>query len=129
MQGVRKPVTGISATNRSRVTNGTQLLIGVDGRSPTARRFRDLIRAYEDEFDITTEADRVLVRQAALLALRSEQLQAAVVNGEAVDTELLTNLSGQIRRLLADLRRKAQQSAPAPASILDHLAASGEDAG
>ena len=37
MQRLYKQVTGISATNRSRVTNGTQLLLGVDGRSPSAR--------------------------------------------------------------------------------------------
>jgi|SRR5579871_4330480 len=121
MQPVHRQVTGISSTNRSRVTNGSQLLIGVDGRSPRARRFRDLVRAYEAEFEVTTELDRGLIRQAALLTLKSEQLQAAVVNGEAVDTEILTNLSGQIRRLLGDLRRKAALGQTASPSLQDHL--------
>ena len=35
MQRLHKQVIGISTTNRSRVTNGTQLLVGVDGRSPS----------------------------------------------------------------------------------------------
>src|SRR5579871_3671967 len=121
MQPVHRQVTGISATNRSQVTNGTRLLVGVDGRSHSARRFRDLVRAFEAEFEVITELDRVLIRQVAQLTLRSEQLQAAVVNGEAVDTEILTNLSGQIRRLLGDLRRKAAQGQTASPSLQDHL--------
>jgi hypothetical protein len=101
--------------------------MGVDGRSPAARRFRDLVHAYEAEFEVTTELDRGLIRQVALLTLKSEQLQAAVVNGDAVDTDILTNLSGQIRRSLKDLRRKAAESAPAPtSSLIEHLAASSD---
>ena len=40
MQHVHKPTTRVSATNRSKVTNGSRLLLGVDGRSPQARRSR-----------------------------------------------------------------------------------------
>ena len=117
----------ISTTNRSKVTNGTRLLIGVDGRSPTARRFRDLVHAYEAEFESVTEVDRNLIRQAALLALKSEQLQAAVVRGERVDTETITNLAGQLRRTLADMKRKAEATTPAPTSILEQLAAHADE--
>ncbi|WP_298106320.1 hypothetical protein [Bradyrhizobium sp.] len=113
---------------RSRVTNGTRLLVGVDGRSPNARRFRDLVRAYEAEFESVTEVDRNLIRQAALLALKSEQLQAAVVRGDRVDTETITNLAGQLRRTLADMKRKAETTtAPAPTSILEQLAAHADE--
>lgn len=126
MQRLRKSVTGISTTNRSRVTNGTRLLMGVDGRSATARRFRDLVRSYESEFESTSEADRNLIRQAALLALKSEQLQAAVVRGEPVDADTLTKLAGQSRRVVGDLRRKAEASAPAPISIHEHLSRGSE---
>jgi hypothetical protein len=72
MQRVHNRVTGISATNRSRVTNGTQLLVGVDGRSPNGRRFRDLVRAYEAEFGSATEVDRNLIRQAEAPAASRE---------------------------------------------------------
>ncbi|WP_316229608.1 hypothetical protein [Bradyrhizobium sp. SZCCHNR1070] len=128
MQQVRKSVTDISSTNRSRVTNGTRLLVGVDGRSAEARRFRDLVRSYESEFESTTEADRNLIRQAALLALKSEHLQAAVVRGEPVDADTLTKLTGQLRRILADLRRKSEAQAPAPLSIHQHLSRHAEPA-
>jgi len=126
MQRLRKSVTGISSTNRSRVTNGTRLLMGVDGRSAEARRFRDLVRSYEAEFESTSESDRNLIRQAALLALKSEQLQAAVVRGEAVDADTLTKLAGQLRRVLGDLRRKAAASAPTPISLHEHLSRSSD---
>jgi hypothetical protein len=120
MQRLRKSVTGISATNRSRVTNGTHLLMGMDGRRAEARRFRDLVQSYESEFESTSEADRTLIRQAALLALKSEQLQAAVVRGEPVDADTLTKLGGQQRRVVGDLRRKAAASSPAPISLHEH---------
>ena len=65
MKRLHKPVTANSSTNRSRVTNGTQLLIGVDSRSPAGRRFRDLMRGYEAEFVVASEQDRGLIRQVA----------------------------------------------------------------
>jgi len=45
MQRLPKPIASISTFNRSRVSNGTLLLQGIDGRSASARRFRDLIRS------------------------------------------------------------------------------------
>jgi hypothetical protein len=38
-----------SRTLRSRVTNGSQLLAGVDGRTAAARRYRDLCMALADD--------------------------------------------------------------------------------
>jgi hypothetical protein len=66
MKRLHKPVTANSGTNRSRVTNGGQLLIGVDSRSPAARRFRDLMRGYEAEFVVASEQDRGLIRQVPM---------------------------------------------------------------
>ena len=94
MQRVHKRVTGISATNRSRVTNGTSLLDGIDGRNAIARRFRDILRGYEEEFTVATEAERVPVCQAATLAVLSEQLQAKLINGELIDADTISKVSG-----------------------------------
>jgi hypothetical protein len=77
MQRLHKPVTPISSTNRSRVSNGTLLLQGIDGRSASARRFRDLIRSYSEDFDVVSEADETLVRTAAMLTLALEGMTAA----------------------------------------------------
>ena len=49
MQALRSNIATARATTRSEVSNGTRLLQNVDGRSSSARRFRDLVRAYEGE--------------------------------------------------------------------------------
>jgi hypothetical protein len=49
------------------VTNG-RLPNGIDGRrSLAARRFRDLVQAYEAEFEVATQLDRNLIRSTWLL--------------------------------------------------------------
>lgn len=109
MQPLRKHLAPGSVTNRSAVTNGSRLLDGIDGRSPAARRFRDLVQAFETEIggDQPSELQRGLVRQAAALALRAEQLQAAIVRGEMVDDDHFIRLSGEARRLIDTLKSKA----------------------
>src|SRR5215203_5415312 len=100
MQANHARSTSVSLTNRSAVTNGTRVLNGVDGRSASGRRFRDLIRDFGEPFGglkALTGSDRVLVKQAAALALRAESMQAAIVNGEAVDHDALIRLSGEAR--------------------------------
>jgi hypothetical protein len=115
-----------SPFGRSRLTNG-RLPAGVDGRSPQARRWRDLVRSYEQEFEVASELDRSMISMAATLALTLEGMQATQLRGEAVDAGELTRLAGQLRRVLSELRRKAETSAPAPISILDHIAANHGD--
>ena len=103
-----------SLTNRSRVTNGTRLLEGIDGRTPSARRFRDLIDSFASDLggmQQLSEAERALVKQAASVTIRAEQLQAGIVRGETVDPDELIRLSNTSRRLLASIRRRA---APKP---------------
>lgn len=98
---------------RSAVSNGTRLLAGVDGRSATARRFRDLVAELTAEVggaDDLSAAERSAIRQAAALMLRIEQVQALIVRGEPVDNDVLIRLSGESRRLLAGLRKRAPQS-------------------
>jgi hypothetical protein len=104
--------TSVSLTNRSAVTNGTRVLDGVDGRSAGGRRFRDLIRDFSKPFgglEALGEGDRVLIRQAAALALRAEAMQAAIINGEAVDHDALIRLSGEARRILSSIKRRAER--------------------
>jgi hypothetical protein len=105
----------------------SDLLSRVDGRIFDARRFKNLLRAYEEEFCPTTEAKRSLVRTAATLTLSLEDMQAARLRGESVDAGELTRLAGQQRRVLADLRRNTEASAPAALSLHDHLAVSHDD--
>jgi hypothetical protein len=125
MQHDREPIDRIKAQARSKITNGGRMLDGIDGRSIVARRFRDILRGLLVEFDVTTEADQALVRQAAVLSVLSEQLQAQMVRGEPICAKTVTNLSGQLRRILGDLRQRTGQRGPAPPSLHEHLAAFG----
>lgn len=99
----RKPTT------RSRVTNGSLLLAGIDGRSADARRYRDLVEAFSREIDRgagLTAAEMTLVRQAAAVALRSELLQSDIVAGRNVDLSQVTRLSNTLTRLVSALKAK-----------------------
>lgn len=92
-----------SLTNRSRVTNGTRLLEGIDGRSAEARRYRDLCQSFADDCGgaaALTEAQRTLVRQAAMLAVQSEKFQAAMIRGEMVSDEQMTRVANSLSRTL-----------------------------
>jgi hypothetical protein len=83
-------VTSRPASQRSRVTNGSKLVAGLDGRSAEARRYRDLQLSYADDAggaDSLTEAQRALIAQAADLTIQSERLRGAMLRGEAVDVE------------------------------------------
>jgi hypothetical protein len=105
----------ISLTNRSKVTNGSKLLTGIDGRSATARRFRDLSADFAREHgggSALSPAELGMVRQAAAITLRAEQLQAAIVRGEPVLADELIRLSSEARRILSGLRRRHSQKAP-----------------
>jgi hypothetical protein len=116
-------------SGRSAVTNGTRLFLssaGIDYRSLAARRFRDLIHSYEADFEVVTEADQSLVRTAAMLTIKGEQMQAALVRGENVESDEIVRNAGQLRRILGDLRRKSEAAQTASPSLLEHLAAANE---
>lgn len=125
MEQDRTHKSALKPMARSRITNGKQLLDGIDGRSAIARRLRDILHGLLIEFEIQTPADELLIRQAASLSVISEQLQTKIVNGELVDVSTVTNLSGQLRRILGDLRKRSGQRGPAPPSLHEHLAAFG----
>jgi hypothetical protein len=112
---VRRPSFARSAASlaRSALSNGNRLLDGIDGRSASARRFRDLIHDLTKEHvgkdaPLTT-GEHNLVRQAAALVLRAEQLQSRLVRGEPVDEDLLIRLSSEGRRILANLARRRER--------------------
>jgi hypothetical protein len=68
---------------RSRISN-TDLLPLADQRSTSARRHRDLVRAFTADAggaDNLTEAKRQLIRGAAALAFATETLEARAVAG------------------------------------------------
>jgi hypothetical protein len=117
-QGPARPDLG-----RDKVSNGRLLPPGVDLRSAGARRYRYLVSSYSDEIGTDpTESERALIRQAASLQLRIEQLQVRVVRGEDVSADEIIRLSSEHRRLLSLLQGKADSAKPAaPAAIDQYL--------
>jgi hypothetical protein len=72
---------------RSRVTNGADILPNVDARSAIARRYKDVVSAIlADQAGATqcTEARQQLIRRFAAAAVIAEQMEARLINGEAI---------------------------------------------
>jgi len=119
-----RPAAHSPQFNRSRVTNGRDLLPGIDGRSAWARRFRDLIDGLTADLgSVLSEAERLQVRTAASLQLHVEQLTAQMVRGEAVDPDAITRAANGATRALSALKRRGTARGPAPASLATYLAA------
>lgn len=106
-------IPGTSIKNRSRVSNGSWLLDGVDNRSAVGRRYRDLCMSFADDLggaDSLTEPQRAQIRQLAAVTVESEKLQSAIVKGEKVDHETLVRLTNLSARLVKQLGIKAAGS-------------------
>src|SRR5260370_9974395 len=113
MHALRTNNAGGRATTRSKVSNGTRLFANTDGRTSSARRFRDLVQSFEAEFDgALCEADRSLIRQAATLLLKSEQMQEAVVRGESVGSDALIRMASTANRVLVPITPKSAKPKP-----------------
>lgn len=94
------------AASRSRVSNGSAVLAGVDGRSAAARRFRDICGALTAELGGGLgEMELLQVRAAAGLQLHVEELTARMARGEPVSSEELTRAGNGAIRALESLRR------------------------
>jgi hypothetical protein len=91
---------------RSRVTNGSALLPGVDGRSSWVRRCRDVIREHVADLggvDNCSAAERSLVRRASVLTVELERMErqfALAGEASAEDLDIYARVAGNLRRLL-----------------------------
>lgn len=91
------------------------MLLGVDGRSLMARRFREIVTHIESDLggDLT-EAQRHLVCRAATLAIWCEEREAELAGGAEFDAGAYATISNALRRLLTDLglERRARDLTP-----------------
>jgi hypothetical protein len=79
---------GPGLPKRSRITNGRDVLPGIDGRGVIARRYRDIANAIASDqggADHLSEARLQLVRRFAAAAVLAEQMEAKLPNGEKID--------------------------------------------
>ena len=101
------------------------MLPGLDGRSATARRFRDLVNAFVADMgglDRCSEVRLGLVRCLAATTVQAEMLEARMVNGDAIDIATLCTLASTTVRLSQrlGLERRARNVTP---SVGEYLAA------
>jgi len=88
-----RPTVGhLKNPQRSRITNGSALLPGVDGRSAWIRRCKDVIAAHLSDLggaDSVSEAEHSIVRRCATLTVELERLEAVFATaGEATADQL-----------------------------------------
>src|SRR5258705_10925419 len=78
------PVALRSSKLRSKLSNGSKLLPMTDGRSATARRFKDLVEDIAADLggkDHLSESQRQLIRRAAMLSAEAERMVALAARG------------------------------------------------
>jgi hypothetical protein len=121
-----------SPAQRSRVGNGKVLLPLVDGRSVTARRFKDLVEDISNDLGGAgqlSEGQKQLIRRAAMLSAESERMEALAARGEAeFNIELYGMLCDRLGRLFGrlGLERRARDvdATPTLAEIARRIHAS-----
>jgi hypothetical protein len=109
---------------RSRVSNGTRLLIGGDARSKVARRWRDLVLDAEAErggSEALTLTQRQAIRRWATLAVQCEQMEADLAAGRPVSPEVYGQLVDRADR--AARRMGPVRKAPARPTLFERYPA------
>src|SRR5246500_810037 len=125
IEAISFPSDEFRSRTRSAVTNHTDLLPGLDGRSASARRFRDLVTAFVVDMgglDRCSEIRLGLLRRLAATTVQAEMLEARMVNGEAIDIAILCTLASTTVRLrqALGLERRTRDVTP---SLGQYLAA------
>ncbi len=122
IQADRNNVASKPRPSRSVVANGTRLFAdGVDGRTATARRYRDLVEDFKADLgDHPSVAQMQLVRRAASLSVWCEEQEKRIAKGENIDIGPLTTAANSLRRILQDIGVKP---APRSISLEEYLAA------
>jgi hypothetical protein len=94
---------------RTAIANGRAILEGVDNRSHTARRYREInaliSRDVSPDADLT-EAQKQLIRSAAGLVILRERLDVLAVNGKQIDAGEYCAVSNTLRRVLVTIGLK-----------------------
>jgi hypothetical protein len=114
------------ATTRSQITNRPLRLRGLDGRSGSGRRRRDLIEAFAEALggrQGLSDVRMIDVRRAAELVAVAEEARAEALKqgGASVDLNTLVKLEGMADRATRKLGIKAPDKPAAP-SLAEHVA-------
>lgn len=119
-------VTQAKPTGRSRIGNGKALLPDVDGRSAAMRRYKEILaQLTADMGGDPSEAQTMIARRAATLAVWCESAEADMARGAAFDIASFTTAANSLRRLLADLglERRPRDVTPTVRDFIEGRAA------
>lgn len=97
-----------SPQQRSRLSNNPRKLPGVDGRTASARRYRDLVHEVLAEFG--EDAPTTKVRELATLRMTLETTQGSALAGDPSAANDLIRLSNAVCRLERALRARRKPS-------------------
>jgi hypothetical protein len=122
--GDRSHVGQRSAAQRSRITNGRDLLPDIDGRGAVARRFRDIVSAIlvdQGGVDQCSESRKQLIRRFAAAAVIAEQMESRLANGEQISITEHAQLASTLVRIAQriEINRRANDITPALPDYLD----------
>jgi hypothetical protein len=115
MTAPRSPIAKPKPQAGTRQGNGRLVLSGVDGRTTSARRFKEIIASLSADLggDLT-EAQKAIAARAATMAVWCEQAETEFANGGDFDVTTFATVANALRRLLADLglERRARDVTP-----------------
>ena len=97
-----QPLAATKSQARSRITNHRDLLPDVDGRTSTARRYRDVLAAIivdQGGLDRMAECRLQLARRFAACAVLAEAMEARMANGEVLDIAEYSTLTSTLVRV------------------------------
>jgi hypothetical protein len=126
MSGSSGEVAETKSRGRSRITNGA-VLPAVDGRSTWVRRLRDLIHLHISDLggpDAISEAERSIVRRAAVLTTELERMEvgfATAGKADAAELAAYVTTANALRRLLETIGLERRQL-DVPQTLAEYLA-------
>jgi hypothetical protein len=92
----------------------------VDGRRSLAKRFRALVTDFgHDLGSEVTAAESALIRQAAAVTVKAEQLRAELLSGMPVTTNDLVRSTNAVTRILTALAALGHNRGPAHVPMRD----------
>jgi hypothetical protein len=105
---------------RSRLSNGSKLLSGIDGRSPWVRRCKDIIGELISDRggpDNASAAERSIIRRDAVMTVELERMEsqfAAAGEASAEALDVYARISANLRRMLeaVGLKRVSRDVTP-----------------
>jgi hypothetical protein len=127
----RRHVGPRKAAQRSRITNGRDLLPDIDGRGAVARRYRDIVSAIlvdQGGVDRCSESRKQLIRRFAAAAVIAEMMEARLARGEQIDITEHAQLASTLVRIAQriGINRRARDITPALPDYLDAAEAEAE---